>query len=390
VFLDHLLRVKRFTPAMSKLVQLLPTDAGRPIRDLSQENLGPDLIADAQTVLESLVPVKKEIRFNDTIYIRATLPYRTTDNRIEGVVITYSDVTDLKQVQEKLSRAKDEWERTFDSVPDLIAILDNEHRVRRVNKAMARRLGVKPEQCIGLHCYEAVHGLSAPPAFCPHSRTITDSREHAEEVHEDRLGGDFLVTTTPLYDEQGRMTGSVHVAHDITARKRAEVKTRHLASFPQLNPNPVIETDASGAVIYHNPATQQVLESLGMDKEAPGVFLPGDMKDILSGMGQKEAATLYREIQVKDKVFGTTIQLVPQFSVARIYAYDITERKQAEEQIRRHADDLRANNEELERLNRAMTGRELRMIELKKEVNELNAKTGAPPRYSLDFEKEQP
>jgi PAS domain S-box-containing protein len=333
VFLDHLLRVKRFTPAMSKLVQLLPTDAGRPIRDLSQENLGPELIADAQTVLESLVPVKKEVRLNNTIYVRATLPYRTSDNHIEGVVITYNDVTDLKQVQEKLSRAKDEWERTFDSVPDLIAILDNEHRVRRVNKAMAERLGVKPQQCIGLHCYEAVHGLSAPPAFCPHSRTITDSREHAEEVHEDRLGGDFLVTTTPLYDEQGLMTGSVHVAHDITARKRAEENTRHLASFPQLNPNPVLETDASGNILFSNPATKEVLASLGMDKEAGGVFLPDDINNILAGMGKNEKTSLYREVPIKDRVFSTTIQLVPQFNVVRIYAYDITERKQAEEAL---------------------------------------------------------
>ncbi len=126
------------------------------------------------------------------------------------------------RADEALQKAKEEWERTFDSVPDLIAILDNRHRVLRVNKAMAARLGTSPEECVGLPCYQAVHGTSVPPAFCPHSKTIADGCEHAEELHEERLGGEFLVTTTPLLGEKGEHVGSVHIAHDITERKRAE------------------------------------------------------------------------------------------------------------------------------------------------------------------------
>ncbi len=127
---------------------------------------------------------------------------------------------------ERIVRAKQEWERTFDSVPDLIAIMDNRHRVRRVNAAMARRLGRSPAECIGLPCHEVVHGTSVPPAFCPQCRTLQDGREHIEEVREERLGGDFLVSTTPMYDDKGQMIGSVHVAHDITERKRVEEELR--------------------------------------------------------------------------------------------------------------------------------------------------------------------
>jgi len=130
------------------------------------------------------------------------------------------------QSEENLILVKETWERTFASVPDLIAILDNNHRILQVNEAMAKRLGVSANECIGLPCFEAVHGLNAPPFFCPHSRTIKDGKQHVEEIHEERLDGDFEVSTTPIYDDKGQMTGSVHIVHDITERKQADASIR--------------------------------------------------------------------------------------------------------------------------------------------------------------------
>jgi len=135
---------------------------------------------------------------------------------------------ELRQHEQALLRAKERWERTFHSVPDLIVILDDDHHVVQANRAMAERLGVTPEQCVGLICYKAIHGTDAPPSFCPHTLTLEDGCEHVAEVHEDRLGSDFLVSTTPLHDEHGQMIGSVHVARDITARKQMEQELRRL------------------------------------------------------------------------------------------------------------------------------------------------------------------
>jgi PAS domain S-box-containing protein len=119
-------------------------------------------------------------------------------------------------------RRQEEWERTFDAIPDLVAVLSVEHKIVRVNKAMAERLGLPPERCVGMSCHEAVHGLDHPPSACPHSLTCADGKEHSLELHEARLGVDFLMTTTPIFDEQGRLAGAVHVARDISLQKRAE------------------------------------------------------------------------------------------------------------------------------------------------------------------------
>ncbi len=153
-------------------------------------------------------------------------PFFDDSGNISSYYSFISDITQRKQAEEALVRAKEEWELTFDNVPDLIAIIDDRHRILRVNRAMARKLGLEPGQCIGLPCYKYVHGLSEAPAFCPHSITLKDGLQHVAEVHEDRLGGDFLVSTTPLFDENGKMLGSVHVARDITERKKVEEELR--------------------------------------------------------------------------------------------------------------------------------------------------------------------
>jgi PAS domain S-box-containing protein len=211
VFLDHQLRMKRYTPAMTKLLKLIPADMDRPIIDMSQENLGSDLIADVRSVLERLVFVTRELRINDSWYLRTVLPYRTGDNRIEGVVITYIDVTERKSMEEE---------------------------------------------------------------------------------------------------------------------------SKHLASFPHLNPNPVLEVEPSGEIIFCNPAAERILDDLGIGKRDCSAFVPWDMDDIFRGWDGKEGVTHHREIAIKERVFGETIFLTPHFNVARIYAYDITNRKRAEEALR--------------------------------------------------------
>jgi PAS domain S-box-containing protein len=188
----------------------------------AKEKLPVDLRKFALETLSAGSVREIEAKCGDAVYLFVFTPFEDL-----GYVNIYGrDITKRKAAQAKLLRAKEEWERTFDSVPDLIGIVDNQHRIIRANRELAKRLGLTPEQCVGLHCYEAVHGSDRPPEFCPHTRTLTDGLQHNAEVHEKRLGGDFLVSTTPLMDQNGAMIGTVHVARDISERKQMEDELR--------------------------------------------------------------------------------------------------------------------------------------------------------------------
>lgn len=101
VFLSPDLRIKRFTPTATRLFTVLPQDIGRPITDLSRRFTDPGLVVDIQSVLASLTASEREVTVEgadrDVTFLRRIQPYRTQDGRVEGVVITFSDVTPLKR-----------------------------------------------------------------------------------------------------------------------------------------------------------------------------------------------------------------------------------------------------------------------------------------------------
>jgi PAS domain S-box-containing protein len=183
-------------------------------------------------------------------------PIRDRLGRVIAGVATYTDITERKRAEKALMRAKEEWELTFNSVPDLIAIIDREHRIVRVNRTMAEVLGAAPEDLEGRACHEIMHNSLGPPPFCPHSRLLADGREHVAEIR--TLDRDFLVSASPLSDDQGNLMGSVHVARDITERHQAEEEIRiaheKLRALIQASPLAIISLDTQGRVMSWNPA----------------------------------------------------------------------------------------------------------------------------------------
>ena len=181
---------------------------------------------------------------HDVVFRKST--FVDPEGHVLGLIGVILDVTERKRMENELRKSKEEWEQTFNAVPDLITILSNDCKIIRVNRAMAQRLGLDAGDCIGLTCYETVHGTDAPPAFCPHLQLLGDGKKHRVVVHEKGLGGDYAITVTPLLDAGGHLFGSVHVARDITDQKSAELR---LAEISEMNQQ-IIANSPVGIAIY--------------------------------------------------------------------------------------------------------------------------------------------
>jgi two-component system CheB/CheR fusion protein len=112
LFLDPQFRIKRFTPATSKLFKLIATDIGRSIADISHHFQTNHILEDALGVLQTLAPSEREVSTQDgRWYIQRIRPYRTQDDRIGGVVATFTDVTGIKRVEAELRRLTEALEQ---------------------------------------------------------------------------------------------------------------------------------------------------------------------------------------------------------------------------------------------------------------------------------------
>jgi PAS domain S-box-containing protein len=339
IFLDQRFRVKRFTPAMSRLIKLIPSDIGRPIVDMSRENLGPDLIADAEAVLANLIPVTKEIANNDSWYLRSTLPYRTSDNRIEGVVVTYMDITESKHAGEALSRSEARYRELVQNANSAIIRWKKDGTLTFFNEYAQRFFGYSADEVLGRNVTILLPEKESAGGDL--TRLAHDIVKHPEDyennVNENICRDGRRVwmawTNKPIFDADGEVAEILAVGIDITERKQAEEHMIRLASFPELNPNPVIEVNASGEIVFCNPATPKILEDVGLYAGDCKVFLPDDLGAVLKEWDGKTESIISREVTIADRVFDEAVQLVPQFKVARIYGRDITARKKAEEEL---------------------------------------------------------
>ena len=136
------------------------------------------------------------------------------------------EATARKHAEEESRKAADDWEATFNAIPDFVTIQDKNHCVVRANKAVATAMGVSISDIVSKTCYSLVHGTNEPWPDCPHTLAMEKKEPITREFYEPHLGKHVEVTCSPLFEENGEVSGTVHVVRDITERKEAEEALR--------------------------------------------------------------------------------------------------------------------------------------------------------------------
>jgi len=149
IFLDDRLRVKRFTPQARSVARLIDSDVGRPLADLATLLDYPDLLADAGSVLASLRSMEKQAPAPGGVWYTVRIrPYRTARNAVEGLVVTFIDITETKRA-ERVQAARFLAESIVDAVREPLLVLDPTLRVLRGNRSFYRAFRVEPAETEG-------------------------------------------------------------------------------------------------------------------------------------------------------------------------------------------------------------------------------------------------
>ena len=165
VFVDHGLRILRFTPAVTRIINLIQSDIGRPVGHIASNLAGyGNLLVDTQAVLDTLAPKEMAVQTKaGEWYTMRIQPYRTLDNVIEGAVITFVDITESKRATTALKDCKSEMNAILKGMFNAYALFESvfddgdnfiSGRFSTVNEAFERMMGVTNEQVRGRTVHE--------------------------------------------------------------------------------------------------------------------------------------------------------------------------------------------------------------------------------------------
>jgi len=150
----------------------------------------------------------------------------TKEGIYKGVDGIAFDITERKKAEEEIKRAAEEWGRTFNAIADLVFIVDKDFTITKMNKAFPEALKLKPEDIIGRKCYELLHKSDKPWPGCPFEKAKKDKEPCTQEVYDPNIGIPLLIRTSPIFDDNGKLVGAVHIAKDITDHKNTEQSLR--------------------------------------------------------------------------------------------------------------------------------------------------------------------
>jgi two-component system CheB/CheR fusion protein len=356
IFLDRALRIVSYTPQAEQLFNLIPADIRRPLAHVTHRITYTNLPDDAAQVLDRLTTIEREVQRDDgRWYITRLLPYRTVDDRINGVVLTFVDINQRKLAEQARLEAHRQTELILESISDAYISVDNNWCGVYANQAVERLLSMQRAEIIGKDIRQVYAGTDIA-AFFGQFQQVMDDRV--------TLTFDAYYRSARIWVEMRvfpTTDGGIAIyQRDITERKTAEQHWRTSEERMRLlNENvrdyAITLIDTDGCLIDWNAGAERMfgytaLEALGQPSAL--LFTP---EDRAAGVPEREMTTARDDGRADDErwhlrkdgsrfwVSGVMTPLRDEDGRLRGYAKvarDLTERMQVEEQLRRAYDEL--------------------------------------------------
>jgi two-component system, chemotaxis family, CheB/CheR fusion protein len=354
LMLDGRLRIRRFTPAAEKLLNLIPTDLGRPIGDLKLNLDCPDLERLIAEVIDTVSV--KEIETRDgagrwhSLRVR---PYKTLENKIDGAVVTLVDIDAIKKTEREIKAARDYAEAILRTTRDPLVVLRADLTVDSANEAFYKTFKLKPAEMEGRLIYE----LGSRQWDLPRLRQLLE-----EIIPRDSFFNDFEITrelpglgaralvlnARRLDNPEGGPERILLGVEDVTERKEAELAMARLAAIVESSDDAVIATDFDGVIASWNQGAERLYGYTA--QEAIGrlftTLIPperfGEEESILERLRRGEHIKHFETKRLRKDGSAVDISLTAspiknaqgEIIGASGIGRDITERKRADEAIR--------------------------------------------------------
>jgi two-component system CheB/CheR fusion protein len=355
------LRIRRFTPAAAKLLNLLPSDVGRPIGNLKPSVELPDLEAQVAEVIHAVQPREREVRDREgRLYALRIYPFRTAANKIDGAVVVLVDITERQRAEESRQRLAAIVESSEDAI--LSKTLDG--IITSWNQGAERLYGYSAAEILGKSI-----SILIPPDYPNELAGIMERLRRGEtielnETARRRKDGrlvDVSVRISPILDAAGQIIGDSTIARDISGKKRhaealSESNARK-AAILQMALDAIITIDHQGKLIEFNPAAEKMfgcrLEDV-LGQQMAELIIPPSLRDrhyhgLARYLATGEGPVLNRRVEMTalradGTEFPVELAIAPiSDSGARYFTgsiRDITERKQLEEELWKRVDEL--------------------------------------------------
>jgi two-component system CheB/CheR fusion protein len=360
VILGRDTRIRRFTPAASKLFSLASTDLGRPVGDLAAiPKIAPLLPRLVPQVLEELRPAECSARdTQDRWYQVSVRPYVTLDGRIDGTVIAAFDIDAVKRGAERLADARNYAEAIVDTVREGLVVLDEELRIRSTNRCFQELFELRAKDCEGRHLEDLGRKELAGPAMSAFIENVRAGAniDRFRLRHEDPKGDRvFLLSTRQVAGTPLVLLAFEDITENERAARAVEAAELDLRDILLHATEAILMIGANGEIVFVNHAAAAMFgyeptELIGL---AIDTLLPDTKGELHASLHERLTAPTPRSVAADRATTGrrkdgTELPIEVVLSPAtretgpRVVAFvtDMTERRKAEKAIADYEDKL--------------------------------------------------